>query len=295
MGKGERNVKNVWKLSNYLFDWYWKKWGKTITIASLCLGILLLIYIAISVGNPDSYEYYSTAFRSYDMAVDSSFLPVVFIVGLLMVFIANFVQIKGFSINAKGTYTLFMLPMKRKDVYFSFLLLLVASVAVYYLLWLVLLVAAYFPVTAFLENAAAKEILYFAEGTTLTGLDTSIENGLFLAFRRSLFLSACFPSSLWHAVPFLAGLLLTGTGFLYAGFRTERIGNCILVSGGCILMGLYLFVGATLCRLGLPLILGGGEGNIFLGTGVLLGLIAILAAILIHRNTIKYLEEHAEL
>lgn len=287
-------MKNVLKLSNYLFDWYWKKWGKTITIVSLCAGVGLLAFICFLGGNNDSVEYYSSAFRSYDMAIDNSFLPLVFVLGLLLVLIMQFVQIRGFSTNGKGIYNMFMLPMKRKEVYLAFLLSVSAAAAIYYLLWLILLVAAYFPISALHESAAAKEVIYYSEVVTLTGLDTHIENGLFLAFRRSTFLSMFFPVTLWHVLPFLGGLLLVITGLMYGCFRTKDIGTCVVVSGLSVLCGIYLFVGATLHRFDLPFAIG-TSSELFLGRGEVLGLVGIAVSVLLHLNIISHLEYELKL
>lgn len=251
--------------------------------------------MAFPVGNADSVEYYAKTFRSYDMMIDGSLIPVIFLLGLVLVFIMQFVQMKSFFTNGKGNYTLFTLPMQRREVYFSFLIALTAAVAVYYLLWLVLLFAAYFPVTAFNEAAAAKETLYISEGVTLTGIETHIENGLFLAFRRSVFLSTCFPGNLWHGVPFLAGLMLIETGILYACFRTGHIGNCIIVSFLSILGGIYLFAATFFHDVGFPIGRGGFEGEVFLGKGMVMGLIGIIAIILLQFEIVTYLEERLEL
>lgn len=287
-------MKHVWKLSDYLFGWYWKKWGKVITIVSLCLGALLLAFSALPSGDPDSLEYYSMAFRSYDMILDGSFLPIVFALGLLLIFLLQFVQMKGFFHNGKGIYTLCTLPMQRREVYLSFLLSLAAAVAVYYLLWLVLLVAAYFPVTILNERAAAREIFYLSEGVTLTGLDTHIENGLFLAFRRSAFLATFFPVSLWHIPPFLVGLCLIGTALLNGCFHSQRIGTCVVVSLADILMGLYLFLATSLQREDF-LYSFGNDQTLFLGRNVVLALVLLAVAVVQQVSILKHLEEEIEL
>lgn len=211
-------MKNVWKLSNYLYGWLWQKWTKGVTLVSMILAVCFLLAAAVPTGSAKEYVYYSKAFRSYDMVIDHSLLPILFAVGLVLLLIGIFMQIKSFSTNGKGIYTMFLLPMKRHEVYFAFVLSAAAAVALYYLLWLVLMVAAYFPLMSFYEAKAAKEVFVLTRDNIVTGLDVSQTNGLFLAFHRSIFLNTVFPSSLWKVVPALGGFALIFTGIFFAGF-----------------------------------------------------------------------------
>ena len=120
--------------------------------------------------DPKAYDYYPKVFRSYDMVIDHSLLPILFALGLVLILIGIFVQIKGFSTNGKGIYTMLLLPMKRHEVYFAFVLSAAAAVALYYLLWLVLMVAAYFPLMSFYKMQAAKEIFVLTRDNIVTGM-----------------------------------------------------------------------------------------------------------------------------
>ena len=115
-------MKNVWKLSNYLYGWLWQKWTKAVTLVSMILAVCFLIAAAMPTGTAKDYDYYPKVFRSYDMVIDHSLLPILFALGLLLILIGIFVQIKGFSTNGKGIYTMLLLPMKRHEVYFAFVL-----------------------------------------------------------------------------------------------------------------------------------------------------------------------------
>ena len=223
-------MKNVWKLSNYLYGWLWQKWTKVVTLVSMILAVCFLIAAAMPTGDPKAYDYYPKVFRSYDMVIDHSLLPILFALGLLLILIGIFVQIKGFSTNGKGIYTMLLLPMKRHEVYFAFVLSAAAAVALYYLLWLVLMVAAYFPLMSFYKMQAAKEIFVLTRDNIVTGLDVSRTNGLFLAFHRSTFLDMVFPSSVWRVVPALGGFALIFTGIFFAGFCTENKVTAVLGS-----------------------------------------------------------------
>lgn len=286
-------MKNVWKLSNYLFDWQWKKWNGKVMLASGILAVFCLIAMAFPTGNPQSYEYYSKYFQSYDMAVDGSLLPVVFGLGLIVILVGLFVQIRGFSTNAKGIYTLFLLPMKRSEVYLSFLLSAGAAVAVYYLMWLVLLVAAYFPIMAVYESKAAQEVFILAKDNIVTGLDVSQTNGLFLAFQRSAFLRAFFPASLWNVMPVIGGLLLIVTGIFFAGFYTQEVGIRIICSFGAILGGGYIYL-QDFIR-GVRLAMGHGVTNHAIGYQAILGLIGLIVAVVLQLYIIRRLDDRTDL
>ena len=286
-------MKNVWKLSNYLFDWQWKKWNQKVMLGSGLLAVFCLIAIAFPTGNPQSYEYYPKAFQSYDMAVDGSLLPVFFGLGLILILVGLFVQIKGFSTNAKGIYTLFLLPMKRREVYLSFLLSAGAAIAVYYLMWLILMVAAYFPVMAVYENKAAQEVFILAKDSIVTGLEVSQNNGLFLAFQRSAFLSAFFPASLWHVMPVIGGLCLIVTGIFFAGFYTQEVGIRIIGSLGAIVGGGYIYLDDFIRSIRMAL--GHGVSLGAIGYPTIMGLIGLTAAAALQWYIIRRLEDRTDL
>lgn len=286
-------MKNVWKLSNYLFDWQWKKWNQKVMLVSGILAVFCLIAMAFPTGNPRSYEYYSKYFQSYDMAVDGSLLPVVFGLGLIVIFVGLFVQIKGFSTNAKGIYTLFLLPMKRREVYLSFLLSAGAAIAVYYLMWLILLVAAYFPVMAVYESRAAQEVFVLAKDNIVTGLDVYQTNGLFLAFQRSTFLRAFFPASLWYVMPVIGGLTLVVTGIFFVAFYTQDIGIRILCSFGAIVGGGYIYL-YDFIR-GVRLALGHGISIKAFGHNTIMGLMGLVVAVVLQLYIIHRLDDRTDL
>ena len=283
-------MKNVWKLSNYLYGWLWKKWTKGVTLVSIILAACILFAAAIPTGNAKGYTYYSKAFQSYDMVIDHSLLPIWFAIGLVLILIGIFVQIKSFSTNGKGIYTMFLLPMKRHEVYFAFVLSAAAAVALYYLLWLVLMVAAYFPLMSFYEAKAAKEVFVLAKDNIVTGLDVSQTNGLFLAFHRSAFLDTVFPSSVWRVVPALGGLALILTGIFFAGFFYTE--NRLMAVFGCIAMllcGGYLYLCNVIKDFGLV------HYNTPIGRKLILGLIGLGVVIWWQDSIVQKLGKRTEL
>ena len=284
-----RGMKNVWKLSNYLYGWLWQKWTKAVTLVSMILAVCFLIAAAVPTGDPKAYDYYPKVFRSYDMVIDHSLLPILFALGLVLILIGIFVQIKGFSTNGKGIYTMLLLPMKRHEVYFAFVLSAAAAVALYYLLWLVLMVAAYFPLMSFYKMQAAKEIFVLTRDNIVTGLDASRTNGLFLAFHRSTFLDMVFPSSFWRVVPALGGFALIFTGIFFAGFCTENKVTAVLGSSAMLLCGGYLYLHDVVKSLN-PF-----YANPPIGRQLILGIIALVAAIWWQDSIVQKLGKRTDL
>lgn len=282
-------MKNMWKLSNYLFGWQWKKWNKGVILAVFLLGLTNLLALAIPLGNPMSYEYYPKAFQTYDMALDRSMVPICFAIGLGMLLIGVFGQLKGFSQHGKGIYTLFLLPMRRKDVYLAFFFSAAASILLYYALWLILLVAAYFPITAIYEKKALEEVFWLTKDVMITNIETQQTNGLFLAFRHSTFLATCFPSTFGTLFSAVGGMGLMLTGMLFAGFYTEELGMRVLTSAGAILLGGYLYLYEAAARLIAQF---GAEAS--MGGSLIKGVLAVALMLLLQRYTIKKLDRRTD-
>ena len=282
-------MKNMWKLSNYLFGWQWKKWNKGVILAVFLLGLTNLLALAIPLGNPMSYEYYPKAFQTYDMALDRSMVPICFAIGLGMLLIGVFGQLKGFSQHGKGIYTLFLLPMRRKDVYLAFFFSAAASILLYYALWLLLLVAAYFPITAIYEKKALEEVFWLTKDVMITNIETQQTNGLFLAFRHSTFLATCFPSTFGTLFSAVGGMGLMLTGMLFAGFYTEELGMRVLTSAGAILLGGYLYLYEAAARLIAQF---GAEAS--MGGSLIKGVLAVALMLLLQRYTMKKLDRRTD-
>ena len=282
-------MKNMWKLSNYLFGWQWKKWNKGVILAVFLLGLTNLLALAIPLGNPMSYEYYPKAFQTYDMALDRSMVPICFAIGLGMLLIGVFGQLRGFSQHGKGIYTLFLLPMRRKDIYLAFFFSAAASILLYYALWLILLVAAYFPITAIYEKKALEEVFWLTKDVMITNIETQQTNGLFLAFRHSTFLATCFPSTFGTLFSAVGGMGLMLTGMLFAGFYTEELGMRVLTSAGAILLGGYLYLYEAAARLIAQF---GAEAS--MGGSLIKGVLAVALMLLLQRYTIKKLDRRTD-
>ena len=285
-------MSNTWKLSNYLFSWFWKKRGKYILLGGIACGALELLRAAWApnIRNMDSF-YTPKSFRSYDIVIGQSFLGLIFSVSFILLLLALFRQISGFEKESKGIYTLYQLPMKRREVYCSFLLSGAAAIALFHLLWLVLVTTAYFPIMWAYQKLAAEQVFLVTQGVTETGIDVSQTNGLFLAFQRSLFLSSRFPISLWSLLPFLA---LALTGILFAGFYRENAAIRVLISTACFMLS--FFVGPMLrTQVVTQLAVWWRYSANSLGAGMAAGLLAIISAAAIQVFLIRKLDSRKRL
>lgn len=227
-------MNHTWKLSNHLFSWImWKK-GMIVLLGSLGLGLIFMLFRTFSIGiDAGHITHFPTAFLPYEDVVDGSYVMTVFSLGLLLLLILIGRQISQFFHNGKGMYTIFMLPMKRSQIYVSFLLSAAAVVVLYFVAWLMLMIVLYFPIMSHYAKVAAKEVFYVSPELTVQGLDAARSNGLFLAFRRSMFLSIFFPTSLWQFFIFLCGMLLVLVSVLYYGFHIGGKGGIVLTILGC--------------------------------------------------------------
>ena len=91
-------MSNTWKLSNYLFSWFWKKRGKYILLGGIACGALELLRAAWApnIRNMDFF-YTPKSFRSYDIVIGQSFLGLIFSVSFLLLLLALFRQISVFE------------------------------------------------------------------------------------------------------------------------------------------------------------------------------------------------------
>lgn len=235
MGKGGAGVKNTLKLSNYLFSWFFHKYERYILGISLAISMVLLLIMG-DFDNKNIYEHLATEFRTYDLIVDYSGVGFVFLLGLITLFVTIFVQINSYYTNGKGMYSIFTLPMKRHEIFCAFFFSALTAVMFYFAVWLVVMLIFYFPLTSMYERAASEAVLYISEDVTLRDLDSSITNGLFLAFQRSTFLSVCFPTSWIQGLALCCGMFLSTIAVVFAGLYNEyvsmRVGLFLIVLGG---------------------------------------------------------------
>ena len=228
-------MKNTLKLSNYLFGWLFHKSERFIIGFSLGMTVILILFTG-GFSQDRVYEHIAKEFRTFDMVIDYSGAGIVFFLGLVTLLAAIFIQINGFYTNGKGMYSILTLPMKRHEVFFAFFLSAMAAIFLYFALWLVAMAVLYFPISSMYEKEASQAILYISENVTLKDLDTSVTNGFFLAFHRSIFLSSCFPISWIQVLTLGGGMLLSITAIVFAGMYNEyvfvRVGLFMVVLAG---------------------------------------------------------------
>jgi len=221
-------MKNTLKLSNYLFNWFFRKYERHILWITLTISVILILSVGDLYSN-NKYEHFGVEFRTYDLVVDYSGVGFVFILGLIALLLLLFIQINGFYTNGKGMYSIYTLPMKRNEVFFAFFLSAATAVMLYFAAWLIAMVILYFPITGMYEKAASEAVLYISEEVTVSNLDVSITNGLFLAFQRSSFLSSCFPVSGLQALALGGGMFLSIIAVVFAGLYNEDISQRVLL------------------------------------------------------------------
>lgn len=279
-------MNHTWKLSNYLFRWnMWKK-GLMVWLGSLGLGLILMLLQAFPkpAGINDS-KHFPKAFLPYEAVVDGSIAPVVFLCGWLLLLILIVKQANDFFHHSKGIYSILTLPMKRTQIYIAFWLSAVSMMMLYFLSWLLMMVVLYAPIMSHYTAVAAKEVFYVSPELTVQGLDASRTNGLFLAFRRSIFLSAWFPTSAWQMGVFLCGMFLILSSVLYCGLHCGGKLRVLVPIFGCY-WGLRVLLGAQFYQNDVDII--------FLG-GIALDLgIAILASILIVIQSLRSMKNSIE-
>ncbi len=126
-------------------------------------------------------------------------------------------------------YSILTLPMKRCEVFFAFYLSASAAVFIYFALWVIAMAAFYLPITSVYVKEAFQSVLRFSQSVTVRDIDTSISNGFFLAFHRSIFLSSCFPVSWIQALALSGGMFLSITAIVFAGLYNESIFTRVLL------------------------------------------------------------------
>lgn len=227
-------MNHTWKLSNHLFHWLMREKGKWTIFTSLGVGLIMMLAQAFPKAvDGNDIEHMPKAFLPYEAVIDNSHVIFVFCMGLIILLVLIARQASAFFHNGKGIYTVFMLPMKRSQIYVSFLLSALAVLVLYFMSWLVLMVVLYFPIMSHYANVAAKEVFYVSPELTVQGMDAVRTNGLFLAFRRSMFLSIFFPTSLWQLFVFLCGMLIIVTCVLYYGLHLDRKMGLWILTLGC--------------------------------------------------------------
>lgn len=233
-------MKNMWKLSNYFLAWMMKR-GMAFLFYSVYLfgGMACLMANAFprAAGATD-WNHPAEAFRAYETLLGNSRFTVFFVFGLILLFFEIIRHAKSYQTNGREIYTLFTLPMRREEIYFAFLLSGAALVALYFMGWLLLILVGYAPIMANHVKVAAQEIFYVSPELTVSGLDATRTNGLFLAFQRNMVLYTFFPTNPARLFALLSGLLLILTSGLYCGLSLgEKWEGILLLLAGSLLGG----------------------------------------------------------
>lgn len=289
---------HYWRLTNYLLRQMMEKKGLIILLASLGFGVVgMLAQSFPRAAKAKDITHLAESFLPYEKIVDGSGVGFVFLLGLLLLFLIIYLTANSFFTNGKGIYTILMLPISRKKIYAAFMAASLAMLFLYFAAWLVLMVVLYFPIMANYTRVAAEEVFRLQDGTVLQVLDAARDNGLYLAFRRSIFLAGCFPSSLWQLLPMFIGLLLILSSVIYGGLHVGETGGRVMVMIFGILLGGYTAVAPIMyteqifTEFGyLFHLLSMLSSETGLGVALLYSWFALMALVLVVRFTMKDME-----
>ena len=192
-------MKQTALLSGYVFQWNMKKGGWAVYVLSILVGVISAVYRGYAGMPGETSSFRAKGFLPYEIIIDQSLIPIFFCVGLLALLLLQYMRLRQYRKEGKGIYTFLTLPMKGKQVADAFLLQSLAMVFLYYALWLVVIVVMYFPMMHWMVSLAAKQEFLMDDGSILTGIDATRNNGLFLAFLRSEFLSIVYSLD-WKAM-----------------------------------------------------------------------------------------------
>lgn len=269
-------MKNMWKLSNYFLAWMMKRGMAYLFFVVYLfggLGCLMANAFPRAAGAMD-WNHPAEAFRAYETLLGNSF----FVFGLILLFFEIFRHAKSYQTNGREIYTLLTLPMRREEIYFAFLLSGAALVALYFMGWLLLILVGYAPIMANHVKVAAQEIFYVSPELTVSGLDATRTNGLFLAFQRNTMLYTFFPTNPARLFALLSGLLLILTSGLYCGLSLGEKSEGILLLLASSLLGGYSIAQAAFYHSGVDFYTA-FRAKTLTGGSVILAILCLLGAI----------------
>lgn len=234
-------MKQTALLSGYVFQWNMKKGGWAVYVLSILVGVISAIYRGYTGLAGETSSYRAKGFLPYELIIDQSLIPVFFGIGLLALLLLQYMQLRQYRKEGKGIYTFLTLPMKGKQVADAFLFQALAMVFLYYALWLVVVVVMYFPMMHWMVSLAAKQEFLMDDGSILTGIDATRNNGLFLAFLRSEFLSIVYSLDWKAMLCVLCMLCFLGVCVVYLGLQKYSFITGVLIAALGIMEPLLLY------------------------------------------------------
>ena len=234
-------MKQTALLSGYVFQWNMKKGGWAVYVLSILAGVISAVYRGYAGMPGETSSFRAKGFLHYEIIIDQSLIPIFFCVGLLALLLLQYMQLRQYRKEGKGIYTFLTLPMKGKQVADAFLLQSLAMVFLYYALWLVVIVVMYFPMMHWMVSLAAKQEFLMDDGSILTGIDATRNNGLFLAFLRSEFLSIVYSLDWKAMLCVLCMLCFLGVCVVYLGLQKYSFITGVLIAALGIMEPLLLY------------------------------------------------------
>lgn len=234
-------MKQTALLSGYVFQWNMKKGGWAVYVLSILAGVISAVYRGYAGMPGETSSFRAKGFLPYEIIIDQSLIPIFFCVGLLALLFLQYMRLRQYRKEGKGIYTFLTLPMKGTQVADAFLFQALAMVFLYYALWLVVIVVMYFPMMHWMVSLAAKQEFLMDDGSILTGIDATRNNGLFLAFLRSEFLSIVYSLDWKAMLCVLCMLCFLGVCVVYLGLQKYSFITGVLIAALGIMEPLLLY------------------------------------------------------
>ncbi len=178
----------MWLLCGHMVKQIWKKGGKWLLSIPLVVALLSILWR----GSRSIYAQRAGGFLPYQDMVDYSLTPLLFWVGLFGLLGVVFLHYRQYHTKSNGMITFLTLPLSSKEIMLGLVLPAVIWIFLYYAVWFVALIVWYVPATKFAAHVAMQQEFWIDGKEIIAGVDPQIHNGLYLAFRRGIFLSNLF-------------------------------------------------------------------------------------------------------
>jgi hypothetical protein len=170
------------------------------------------------------YNYYLT----YEQMIDRAFVPYIFLSAIFAVTALQMMNFRSFYSKQSGVYTLFTLPVKRKHILYSNLLVSCSAVLFLITVQLILVTVLYFPIESLANNLSVSLVENYSRWNSPQiswDFRYSMDGGLFLALIRNHLLRILLPVTL-SGILMLLSVILTFSVmpmYAFATFSDSRV------------------------------------------------------------------------
>lgn len=154
-----------------------------------CLGMVSIEIAALFITAFSEFN----AFMPYEILIKKSGVPIIFSITALIVYFIDINACEECYKKNKSIYTLMTLPIPRWNLYFAYVVAGVISLIVILAVQLLTIVMLYIPVMSVADTISKGVPVFIESSNTFINYGSKMNNGLFLAFIRSSFLSTIMP------------------------------------------------------------------------------------------------------